>query len=325
MPATNTNDPADDIGVVVVTFNSAADLPACLGALVAARGVRRIVVVDNASRDASREIARACHDARVELVGLNENTGFAGGCNRGFAALPDCEFVVSCNPDVVIERNTLARAVDALRGDPELGAIAPRLMRPDGRTVDSTGQVLSALSLEVCDRGYGQVVTSELLEPTDVLAPCGALAVFRRQALEDIAEAGGPWAESFFCFWEDLEIGWRLARAGWRSRSLPEAVATHRRGAGAAEGRGPLRWRRSAFLEACILSNRWVTLVRHLNTVDLLVRLPLLLVWDLGLVVLAAVRRPIVARHLGRRLPMVMAAWRSRRRGDVRPRLSNLP
>ena len=137
-------------------------------------------------------------------------------------------------------------------------------MRPDGTTVDSVGQVLNPLTLEVVDRGYGRPPTDELLRPAPVLAPCGALAVYRRQALASATDEHGPWAERYFCFWEDLELGWRLVNGGWRIRTCPEAVATHRRGAGADAGRGPLRWRRPPELEACIVSNRWMTLENSL-------------------------------------------------------------
>ena len=147
-----------------------------------------------------------------------------------------------------------------------------------------------------------------------VLAACGALAVFRRSALQAVADESGPWAQHYFCFWEDLELGWRLSNSGWRIESCPQAVATHRRGAGAASGSGPLRWRRSPELEACILTNRWMTLIRHLHPLDLLLRLPLLLIWDPGLVAAGMIRRPSLLGHLRRRWPMVTREWRNRSR-----------
>jgi hypothetical protein len=105
-----------------------------------------------------------------------------------------------------------------------------------------------------------------------------------------------------------------LVNHGWRIRTCPQAVATHRRGAGAGAGSGPLRWRRPPELEACIVSNRWMTLIRHLHPLDLLPRLPVLLVWDPGMVVVGALRRPAFARALGRRWPLVVGEWRDRRR-----------
>ena len=300
------------VGAVVVSHDSAVDLPACLAALRAAARVDRVVVVDNASRDASAEVART---APVELVEEAVNSGFAGGCNRGFRELAGGpEYLAFLNPDVEVNPECLDRCVEALGEDPELGAVAPRLMRSDGRTVDSVGQVLDPLTLEVKDRGYGEAPTPELLQARAVLAPCGALAVFRRAALEAVADEHGPWAQHFFCFWEDLEIGWHLRNRGWRIRTCPQAVATHRRGGGAEEGSGPLRWRRPPQLEACILTNRWMTLIRHLHPLDLAPRAPLLLFWDPGLVAAAMLRRPSLLGHLRRRWPLVTNEWRGRHR-----------
>jgi GT2 family glycosyltransferase len=316
--------PAPSTGVVVVSHQSADDLPACLDALLAAVGIDRVVVVDNASTDGSADIVRRADSPRVTLLALDHNTGFAGGCNRGFAELGDVDVVVTCNPDVVVEPGCLARATAVLGEEPSLGAVAPRLMRADGRIVDSVGQVLARGRLEVRDRGYGRPLDDTLFEPVDVLAPCGALGAFRRSALEDVAGPDGPWEERFFCFWEDLELGWRLVRGGWRVRTVPDAVATHRRGAGADEGNGPLRWRRPPHLEACVVTNRWMTLLRHLHGVDLVTRLPLLLAWDLGVVGAGILRRPSLARHVARRWPLVIEEWR-RRRPAPRPRLVELP
>ena len=192
------------VGVVVVSYNSAEDLPSCLAALMAADGVARVVVVDNASSDTSREVVLQNSDGRVELLTLETNTGFAGGCNRGFAAIAeDCEIVAFVNPDVAVAHDCLRLAAEALAADPGLAGVAPRLMRGDGVTVDSVGQVLDPVTLEVRDRGYGKALVPELLSPRPVLAACGALAVFRRDALVDVAEREGPWAEQYFCFWED--------------------------------------------------------------------------------------------------------------------------
>jgi GT2 family glycosyltransferase len=89
------------LGVVVVSYNSAEDLPSCLAALSAAEGVAKIVVVDNASTDTSREVVSTHGDDRIDLLALETNTGFAGGCNRGFAAIAgECGIVAFVNPDV---------------------------------------------------------------------------------------------------------------------------------------------------------------------------------------------------------------------------------
>jgi GT2 family glycosyltransferase len=300
------------IGAVVVSHDSADDLPICLDALGVAAGVNEVVVVDNASRDSSREIAVR---TGVRVIEEAENRGFAGGCNRGFMELAaDHDFIAFLNPDVEVNPSCIEGCVQLMSQNAEVGGVAPRLMRSGSELVDSVGQVLHPLTLEVKDRGYGEELSADLLRPCDVLAPCGALAVFRSAALEAVADENGPWAEHYFCFWEDLEIGWRLVNKGYRILALPDAVATHRRGAGAEKGRGPLRWRRPPHLEACIITNRWMTLIRHLHPLDLGLRLPLLLVWDSALVVTGLLRRPALLGQLRRRWPLVAGEWRARRR-----------
>lgn len=313
------------MAVVVVSHNSEKDIERCLNALAGEANVGPVVVIDNASTDSSVEVARRSGGDQVEVVALDENTGFAGGCNRGFALVRhQAEYVAFMNPDVRVEKGCFERCVEVMEADPRVGCVAPLLIRPDGVTIDSAGQVLKAVTLEVRDRGYGEALESEMMKSCRVLAACGALAVFRREALESVMEDGGPWAEDFFCFWEDLELGWRLNNAGWEVVFEPAARAEHGRGAGATPGSGPLRWRRPPELEACIITNRWLTLVRHLHGLDLVWRAPVLLAWDFVLVGAGIVRRPAVAHHLFRRWPLVLRELRERRR-RLRKRLLDLP
>ena len=230
------------LAAVVISHDSARDLPGSLAALLSDRSLDSVQLVDNASSDNSVELARKLGDRRLDVLQLETNTGFAGGCNRGLAALPvDLPYVAFMNPDVEVSTDCLARCVEVLASDSELAAVAPRLMRPDGSTVDSVGQLLRPTTLEVMDRGYGRPLDEELLRARPVLAACGALGVYRRAALQDVADECGPWAEHYFCFWEDLELGWRLTNRGWRVETVPDAVASHGRGAGARRGRWPGR------------------------------------------------------------------------------------
>jgi GT2 family glycosyltransferase len=309
----------------VISHESSGDLPGSLTALLEARSLESVLVVDNASQDGSVAVARGFGDDRIDVVELDTNTGFAGGCNRGLAALDGGQpYVAFLNPDVEVEAECLERCGERLAEEPGLAAVAPRLMRPDGSTVDSVGQLLRPATLEVSDRGYGRKLDGGLLKARPVLAACGALGVYRRAALEEVADEHGPWAEHYFCFWEDLELGWRLNNRGWRIEALPDAVATHGRGAGARRGRGPLRWRRPAALEACVITNRWMTLIRHLHRADAIRRLPLVVIWDLALLVLSLARRPGLAARLKPRLRLVSQEWR-RREQFPRKRLAELP
>jgi len=103
---------ASDLGVVVVTYQSARTIVRCLELLLASAPVVRLVVVDNASDDGTigllTEIAR--RDSRITLVRNNENRGFAAACNQGASALAT-PWVAFINPDCYVGADAMSRLV----------------------------------------------------------------------------------------------------------------------------------------------------------------------------------------------------------------------
>src|SRR5579864_8956538 len=93
-----------DIGIVIVTYNSGAEIGACLDAALTSNA--EILVVDNGSHDGTvAEIARR----GVRLIANPNNRGFAAAVNQGFAALR-CPYILVLNPDAV-----LLRGLDKMR------------------------------------------------------------------------------------------------------------------------------------------------------------------------------------------------------------------
>jgi N-acetylglucosaminyl-diphospho-decaprenol L-rhamnosyltransferase len=124
---------ARDIGVVVVSYASAATLEACLFRLLSARDVARVVVIDNASPDdsAARAERMAARDRRLTVVRNNENRGFAAACNQGATAMSQ-SWVAFVNPDAYVERDTLSRLVSHARTRPGAGLLGVELADEDG-------------------------------------------------------------------------------------------------------------------------------------------------------------------------------------------------
>jgi GT2 family glycosyltransferase len=308
---------------VVVNYNGGDDLPRCLDALLAQSAPVEVLLVDCASTDGSRGLAER-PPRGVRGLPLAENRGFAGGCAAGLAAV-DADVVGFFNPDCFAASELFAHCLAVLANDPTIGGVAPRLVRPDGVTLDSCGQVLTPLLLRVRDRGYGTPAEGAFAGAADVLAACGAAMVYRREALARAAVEGATFPREFFAFWEDLDLGWRVTNAGWRVRYEPSAVAVHRRGATAAPGRGRLTLRRPPRQAAGIIVNRWATLLRNLHAVDFLIRLPVLLPADAVMVTLVVALRPRTLPALLRALPRLRLAWRQRRTIVRRRRLAELP
>ena len=105
----------DDVGVVVVSYQSMSTLDACLDRLRGAGGVAEIRVVDNASTDGGLALVQrhATADARVRFIANPDNPGFAVACNQGAAAIAvadtDCRWLAFVNPDALVETDTLTR------------------------------------------------------------------------------------------------------------------------------------------------------------------------------------------------------------------------
>lgn len=209
------------VTVIIVNWNSGELLGECLRCLgTQTLRPRRVVVVDNGSSDESAKHAEAFENVTVDRVG--ENLGFAGGNNR---ALADCdtEFVALLNADAFPEPNWLERLVAAAKAYPEVAAFGSRQLR-EGNTdvLDGVGDSYH-LSGAVWRERYGVRQREEDLITREIFSPCAAAALFRRQALVDV----GGFDEDFFCYVEDVDLGFRLRLAGHKAMYIPDAVVRH--------------------------------------------------------------------------------------------------
>jgi N-acetylglucosaminyl-diphospho-decaprenol L-rhamnosyltransferase len=202
------------ITAIVVAFDSAHALPECLGALRQA-GVPTIVV-DNASADASVELAEA-HGAKV--IRNIHNEGYGRANNIG-AQAADGEFLLVVNPDVVVEPGTVAELLHAARRYPEAAFFAPRIIELTGRVFF---QPRSLLAPYLKNPG-GRLVLPE----GDSCGPffSGACFLVKR----DIFLRLGGFDENIFLFYEDDDLCRRIAEASPALIYVPDAVVRHGRG-----------------------------------------------------------------------------------------------
>jgi len=225
--------------ICVVSYNGAGDLPGCL-ASIAAQTLSdiQVVIVDNASQDNSAEIAREMCPAAVRIV-LPKNLGFTGGFNAAIRAT-DAEYVLVLNQDARLESDFCARAVSFLGQHPEVGSVNARVLRTSQDsltktttepTIDTCGLVIFKNHL-VKNLGEDQPV-SQYANSTELWGVCAAVAVYRKAALDDVAEMRDGVAqyfdEDFFMYQEDVDLAYRLKWRGWTAWYLADAVAYHSR------------------------------------------------------------------------------------------------
>ena len=226
---------APQVAICIVTHNSAPDIPGCLEAIerLAYRPLE-IILVDCDSRDGGLEIARgrAPREIPVQLVGLRENAGFAGGMNAALARTR-APFVLLLNADARPAPDYLTRLLQRVVAHPGLrvGAVTGRLVRMKGdgpRRLDACGMRLIP-SWRHLDRGSGEVDRGQWSTAERVFGATGAASLFRRAALDDVAVEGEIFDSRFHSFREDAELCFRLRERGWEVLYEPAAVAEHRR------------------------------------------------------------------------------------------------
>ncbi|WP_420101803.1 glycosyltransferase family 2 protein [Bosea sp. (in: a-proteobacteria)] len=205
---------ADTVTAIVVTHDSAEVLPACLDAL-ASEGVR-IIVVDNASTDDSRDIAQA-KGARVIANVLNQGYGRANNC--GIAAA-DTPFVLIVNPDLEIAPGAVGELLAAAQRYPEAGMLAPRIVEPSGRIFLQPRSLLSPPHL---NRAGAMAIPEG-----DACLPflSGACLLVKRE----VFLALGGFDPSIFLFYEDDDLCRRMRDAGHGLVHVHAAQARHGRG-----------------------------------------------------------------------------------------------
>lgn len=210
------------ITIIIINWNSGELLTECLQRLKAQTiQPERVLVVDNASTDGS--LINAGKLAKnVTVLRMNTNLGFAAGNNHALAKC-DTEFVALLNPDVFPEADWLERLLEAAYTHPGVAAFGSRqLCHGYPEVLDGIGDNYHMSGLAWRER-YGMRQQGRDLVSREIFSPCAAAALYRRQALVD---AGG-FDEDFFCYMEDVDLGFRLRLAGHKSIYVPDAVVHH--------------------------------------------------------------------------------------------------
>jgi GT2 family glycosyltransferase len=209
--------------VIIVDWNAGELVTRCLGAL-ARQTVRpgTVMVVDNASASETwRHVTPG--SLPIEMIRLPGNSGFAAGTNRGIALVPDAEWVALLNPDAFPEPDWLERLLTAAERHPEYSFFAScQAMADDPARLDGAGDAYGVSGF-AWRRGRGQPVAGARTEPEEVFGPCAAAALYRRDALVEV----GGLDDSFFCYFEDVDLAFRLRLAGYRCLYVPDAVVHH--------------------------------------------------------------------------------------------------
>lgn len=208
------------ISVIVVAYEPGERLAACLDAVAAQTlAPAEVLIVDNGSSDGSVAAARGRPELRVLSPG--GNTGFARGNNLA-ADEARGDWLALLNPDAYPAPDWLERLAAATTRWPEAAMFgSTQLDHADPSRLDGAGDAYFAFG---CPWRGGHGHPAGALPPEgEVFAACGAAMLFRR----DVFLALGGFDERFFCYGEDVDLGFRLRLAGGRCVQVPDAVVRH--------------------------------------------------------------------------------------------------
>ncbi len=222
------------VAVAVVSWNTREHLRACLRSFApeADAGAAEVWVVDNDSHDGSAEMVGS-EFPWVRLIANHDNIGYGAAVNA-VAARTDAPWIVASNADVRLAPGALQTLVTAGESDHDGGAVAPRLVVPDGTTQHSVHpfpslrvslfvnlglqRLFPALGDRICLEGSWDPDRRRQIDWAH-----GALLLLRRRAFDAV----GGFDPRQWLYAEDLDLAWRLRLAGWRTLYEPAAVVRH--------------------------------------------------------------------------------------------------
>ncbi len=222
-----------DLSIIIVNWNVRDLLRDCLRSIDAGRGALSIevIVVDSASTDDSVAMVRD-EFPTVRLIPCDENVGFPRGNNIGLAEASGTHLLL-LNPDTVILGDALPKMVAYLQAHPDVGALGPQLLNPDGSVQSSrrrfptaaTGFLestwLEGLAPGVLRRYYALDLPDDATADVDWLT--GACLMVPRAVYEEI----GGLDEGYFMYSEELDWCRRIKATGRRVVYYPAAQVTH--------------------------------------------------------------------------------------------------
>ncbi len=270
LPSANENRPT--VQAVVVSYNSKSIIEPCLRSLEHQDYPElQITVVDNASSDGTAGYIRD-NFPDIEVIESPRNLGFAGGCNLGFRT-SSSPYIALLNQDAVADRNWITELVRVAELSSSVAAVGSKLL------MDRCPTILNSTGIEINEAGWawdrqvGEKDEDPSPLPQEVFGVCAGALLFNRAAIEKV----GEFDTSFFMYFEDTDLSWRLRLSGYRIYYAPLAVVRHdfHGDSGATPGRA---LRRRYYSER----NRIQTLIKNAEWQSLRRVLPRILKYDRG-------------------------------------------
>jgi len=217
------------VAVVILNWNGIKFLQQFLGnVLEHSADLAKVYVADNGSTDGSVEYVRSNHP-QVELLETGGNFGYTGGYNRALTHITE-PYAVLLNSDVEVTSGWLAPVIDLMDGDATIAACQPKLLDHNQRDhfeyAGASGGFIDVLGVPFCRGRVFDFLEKDLGQYDDAREVFWATGACMFVRMDAFREVGGLDAD-FFAHMEEIDLCWRLKRAGHHIYVQPRSVVYH--------------------------------------------------------------------------------------------------
>ncbi|MEK7653529.1 MAG: glycosyltransferase family 2 protein, partial [Patescibacteria group bacterium] len=261
------------VAVIIVSHNGRHHLPDCLASVFNSDYPKenlKVIVIDNNSADSAVGYLKEVYP-EVKIVENKKNHGFAEANNQGFflAKKWGADYLLLLNQDAIMEKNCLPRLVKLIESDETIAAVQPKiLLYPEKDKINSLGNSIHFLGFAYCNY-YKEKDQQGITQPFETPYSSGAACLLRVSAIDEV----GFFDDRLFMYHEDVDLGWRLRLAGYKSMLNPLAVIYHK-----------YNYRKAKYKFYYMERNRWIVMLQNYRLATLLIFSPALLVMELGII-----------------------------------------
>lgn len=260
------------VSIIIVTFNSATYLNSCLKSVLnSSYPEKEIIIIDNNSTDETRIIVKKFGD-KIKKYNTGKNLGYAGGNNFGIEKSSG-KYLFLLNPDTLVEKGFLEPLVSEIEKNKKIAACQPliRLMN-NKKKINLTGKVTHYLGFDWVDNYLKEIPP----EKREIYSFSGCGILLRRDLLDKI----GVFDETYFMYYEDTDLSWRIRLVGYKIVFVPESIIFHDYKYIPQENYQSLK-NKIYYNER----NRLLTLLKNYSFRTLLIILPILIFIELSIII----------------------------------------
>lgn len=273
----------------ILTWNEEKYIKDCLDSIYSQTyPYIEVLAIDNGSKDNTIKKLKDYQakidkkkDFPMKIIENGKDLGYTGGNNIAIKNAKG-EYVIYLNTDLILHKDFVKNVIETMEKDEKIGSVQGKIYQLNNNKktdkIDTIGFEVFK-SGEIIDKAQGEKDSPSKSKQKEIFAVNGVAPAFRRKALDDVKIGNDYLDEDFFCYTEDIDLGWRLYSRGWKAVYNPEAMVWHDRTSAKKLGKGfagfrAIRKKQSLWLRRISWRNQWFLFIKNLSFTNFIVFFP---------------------------------------------------